>query len=189
MDNRSAGLTPGYPRDFERRLCLRDGREIGIRPILPSDAPSLAAAIRAADSDTLHRRFMGAPPHVTPALLVRLTKVDYHDRFALVAIDPGTDEGVAIARYEPTGAGVAEIALVVDPRWRQAGLGTALVHLLAEAAAQRGIHTLTACYLAKNHPVAALASHAKISRLIKKGVADISVPLSQETRTSPDPTT
>lgn len=127
---------------FERRLRLDDGRMVRIRPILPSDAPELAEAIRTADPDTLCRRFLGAPPRVTAELLTRLTTVDYVRRFALVAFDPTTDRGVAIARYEPLTEGVAEIAVAVDPAWRRAGLATALVELLAEAALERGISFL-----------------------------------------------
>ena len=67
-----------------------------------------------------------------------------------------TRHGVAIAQYEPAGDGVAEIAIVVAPAWRRAGLAGVLVQLLAEAAADRGIHTFIASYLAENRPVAAL---------------------------------
>lgn len=106
--SRRGGVRPeGYPVAFERRLRLDDGRMVRIRPILPSDAPELAEAIRTADPDTLYRRFLGAPPRVTPELLTRLTTVDYVRRFVLVALDPTTDRGVAIARYEPLAEGVA----------------------------------------------------------------------------------
>src|ERR1039457_7403207 len=66
---------------------------------------------------------------------------------------PGTPNaparhGVAIAQYEPAGDSVAEIAMVVAPAWRRAGLAGVLIQLLAEAAASRGIRTFTASYLA-----------------------------------------
>ena len=151
-----AGRPPGYPREYERHVMLPGGRWVLIRPILPSDAPELAEALNTADADTLRRRFLGGPPKVTPALLAHLTKMDYVRRFALVAIDPATHHGVAIAQYEPAGDGVSEIAIVVAPAWRHAGLAALLVKLLADAAADRGLHTFTASYLAENRPVAAL---------------------------------
>jgi GNAT superfamily N-acetyltransferase len=140
----TAGPPPGYPREYEQEVTLRDGRRVLIRPILPSDAPELGEAIKTADTDTLHRRFLGTPPRVTPALLAHLTAVDYVRRFALVAIDTATGRGVAVARYEPAGEDVAEIAVAVRPAWRQVGLGTALILSLAKAAAERGIHTFSA---------------------------------------------
>lgn len=166
---------PGYPVDFERRVRLRDGRAVFVRPILPGDAAELGAAIRSADPDTLRRRFLGATPAVTPKLLTHLTVVDYRNRFALVARDGPTGPGVAVARYEGMGGGVAEIAIVVDRNWRRVGLATTLVHLLGEAALQRGIHTFTASYLADNRPVAALLAEAGGASFIKAGIAELEV--------------
>lgn len=151
---------PGYPPEYECVLRLPDGRILLIRPIVPTDAPQLAEAIRTADADTLRRRFMGGPPRLTPVLLSRLCTVDYRSRFALVATDASTGEGVAIARYERMAVGAAEVAVVVDPAWRRAGVATALIEMLAQAALERGIHTFTACYLAGNRPVAALRNLA-----------------------------
>jgi RimJ/RimL family protein N-acetyltransferase len=172
----------GYPREFERRLRLRDGREVLVRPILPADAPQLADAIRTADADTLHRRFLGGPPHLSPALLARLTTVDYVRRFALVAADAQTGRGVAVARFEPLDEGVAEVAVAVDPAWRRIGLATALVELLAQAALDRGTQAFAATYLAENRPVVALSELAGGTgrRLIRQGITELAVALDRE---------
>ena len=170
MDERCPGsLPPGYPQDYPRTVRLRDGRHVLIRPILPSDAPELGQAIKSADPDTLRRRFLGGPPPVTADLLSYLTEVDYMRRFALVAI----------ARYEQTGDGVAEIAVAVTPSWRRAGLATELISLLAEAALAHGIRTFTASYVAENRPVAALVKDAGglSSQAIKQGIAEFSIAL------------
>ena len=37
---------PGYPSEYEVELVLSDGREVSVRPILPSDAAELAVAFR-----------------------------------------------------------------------------------------------------------------------------------------------
>lgn len=179
---RPAYRPPGYPRQYQREVTLRDGRQVFIRPILPSDAPELAEAIKTADSDTLRRRFLGGAPSVTPALLAHLTTVDYVRRFALVAIDPGTQRGVAIARYEQTGDGVAEIAVVVTPAWRRIGLATVLILFLAKAAVERGIHTFSAFYLAENRPIAALVEDAGAlgRQVIEHGIAEFSLALDDD---------
>lgn len=172
-----AGLPPGYPLEYQREMTLHDGRRVLIRPILPGDAPELADAIKTADPDTLRLRFLGGAPRVTPALLAHLTVVDYMRRFALVAIDPVTGRGVAIARYEPAGEGVADVAVAVRPAWRRVGLATVLVLLLAKAAAERGIHAFSASYLAENRPVAALVKDAGgLGRqVIEQGIAEFSL--------------
>jgi RimJ/RimL family protein N-acetyltransferase len=177
-----ADLPPGYPREYERRLRLRDGRTVAIRPVIPADAPQLATAILTADPDTLRRRFLGGPPHVTPALVARLTTLDYVRRFALAAADERTEQGVAIARYEAMDHGVAELAVVVDPAWRRVGLATALIELLAQAALDRGIHEFSASYLAENRPVAALAALTGGAgrQMIHEGIAEVAVALDRE---------
>ncbi len=89
---------PGYPSEYEVELILSDGRQVSVRPILPSDAAELEAAFRTADSTTLWMRFLGPPPEPTPELLEWLTEVDYQSRFALVARD-SRGHGVGIARW------------------------------------------------------------------------------------------
>ena len=174
-----AGPPPGFPWEYQRLVRLDDGRRILIRPILPSDAPGLAEAIRTADPDTLRRRFLGGPPPLTPDLLAHLTTVDYIGRFALVAIDPVTERGVAIARYDPAGEEAAEVSIAVSPGWRHAGLATVLVMLLAEAAAERGIRAFSGSYLADNRPVAALIEDigGPDGQFIEHGIAEFSVGL------------
>jgi RimJ/RimL family protein N-acetyltransferase len=179
------GIPPGYPAEFERSVRLRDGRTVSVRPISPADAGDLAEAIRTADPETLRRRFLGGTPSVTPKLLDRLTVVDYVTRFALVARDARTGQGAGIARYEGLGEGRAEVAVVVDPAWRRVGLATALVRMLAEAAAGRGIHTFTAYYLADNRAVETLLAEAGSTGFVRDGVAEREVALDPEPSVHP----
>ena len=143
----------GYPREYELFVDLRDGERIKVRPILPDDAPALKQAIEQADPDTVRRRFLGARPRMSQKVLSWLTVLDYQLRFALVALDPRDQRGIAVARYVSQGDGVAEVALVVDPAWRRRGVATVLAELLAQAALERGIHSFTAYYMAQNAAV------------------------------------
>jgi len=176
----TADLPPGYPQEYQQLVTLHDGRSVLIRPILPSDAPGLAESIESADADTIRRRFLGGRPRVTPELLEFLTTLDYGRRFALVAVDPASQRGVAIARYEPAEQeGAADVAITVIPGWRGAGLAGELLHLLAQAASERGIDTFTGMYFADNSPVAALitAADEPANRVTSRGVTEFSVPL------------
>ncbi|MFE7170376.1 GNAT family N-acetyltransferase [Streptomyces sp. NPDC057616] len=181
LQPRPVDTPPHYPAAYERELRLNDGRRVAIRPIVPADAPDLAAAIRSADSETLRRRFLGGAPRITPELLARLTQLDYTHRFALVAADATSGQGIAIARYERLADGVAEVAVAVDPAWRRAGLATAMVEILAQAALERGIHGFSASYLADNRPVTALLSLADVARPrpLGHGLAESEVELDQ----------
>ena len=174
------GLPAGYPEEYQQMATLRDGRSVLIRPIQPSDAPALAEAIRSADADTIRLRYLGGHPQVTPGLLNFLTNVDYTSRFALVAVEPASQRGIAIARYEPAGQdGTADVAIAVTPGWRDAGLATELLRMLAQAASERGIHTFTGTYLAENRPVTALINtpDAITDQVTAPGITEFSVAL------------
>ena len=179
----AADLPPGYPQEYQRLVTLRDGRSVLIRPIQPSDAPALAEAIESADADTIRRRFFGGHLQVTSGLLDYLTTVDYMSRFALVAIEPASQRGVAVARYEPAKQdGAADVAIAVAPGWRHAGLASELLRMLAQAARERGIHTFTGTYLADNRPVTALINEADepANQVTSRGITEFSVPLSPD---------
>jgi GNAT superfamily N-acetyltransferase len=176
---------PGYPSTYESVMRLADGRRVQIRPILPSDAPELAEAIRTADAETLHARFLGGPPPLTDAVLQKLTRVDYVSRFALVA--RARRRGVAVARYAKLppcadGSAVADVAVVVAPQWRRVGLATALVQLLARRAQECAITDFTALFLADNRPVTELAHEGHARVVIREGAAELYAPLRR-----PDP--
>ncbi len=146
-----SGLPPGYPFDFERQLTLDDGRLVYVRPVVPGDAVLLASAVAEADADTLYHRFFNPAIRLDKKRLRFLTEVDYERRFALVAFARG--EGVAIARFEPAGEGLAEIAVVVKPEWRRIGLATAMFDLLEDAAIERDVAQFEALYLPDNHAI------------------------------------
>lgn len=172
----SKARPPGYPADYESLIRLADGRRVEVRPILPSDAPELAEAIRTADAETLHARFLGGPPPLTKAVLDGLTQLDYVSRFALVARSHG--RGVAIARYSalpPAGDGsvVAEVAVAVAPEWRRVGLASALVETLARRGLECGITRFTALFLATNRPVIELAREGQARVVIAEGAAQL----------------
>jgi GNAT superfamily N-acetyltransferase len=186
FDAHPVDVPPGYPREYERRLCLSDGRAIEIRPIIPGDQTRLREAFQTADTETLYRRFLGNSPHLTAERLAYWCTVDYRRRFALVACDWVSGESVAVARYEPVEDGVAEVAVVVDVGWRRIGVATALVEMLAEAALERGVHSFGASYLADNQPVAALVGLAggSANRKVWRGVAEVAVQLDRAPATA-----
>lgn len=164
---------PGYPADLERVAVLADGRHVRIRPIRPGDEALLRRALAAADPETLHARFLGAPPHDNAGVR-RLLEVDYHYRLALVAFAPdGT--GAGVARYAARPGSSAEVAVAVDPGWRRVGLATLLLRDLGVAASRRGIDQFTALILADNASVTSLvrASGLPHAITIHSGTADV----------------
>jgi RimJ/RimL family protein N-acetyltransferase len=135
-----------------RRLTLRDGRIVDVRPLQQGDREGLAAAFRRLSDQTRYLRFATAKPRLTKRELDFLVDVDHHRHEAIVAIDPTTQHGVAAVRYVqvPGEADVAEIAATVTDDWQGRGLGTALLAQLAAHARREGYSAFRATVLASN---------------------------------------
>jgi len=78
------------PRVQSRRLTLRDGRVVDVRPLERGDRQGLAAAVRRLSDQTRYLRFATAKPRLTKRELDFLVDVDHHRHEAIVAIDPTT---------------------------------------------------------------------------------------------------
>jgi acetyltransferase len=124
-----------------------------IRQVHRSDAPLLADGFARLSPESRRLRFLRRKDELSAAELRYFTDVDHHDHEALVAYDPA-DAGrlIAVARYvrETNDPDVAEAAITVADDWHGRGLGTAMLHELAERARQEGVRRFTAYVLARN---------------------------------------
>jgi len=134
----------------EAAIVLRDGSEVAIRPIGPEDRDALAAAFDRLSPESRYRRFLSPLPRLSSSQLDYLTRVDHHDHEALVAVDPGTRDGLGVARYVRTRPAEAEPAVVVADDWHGRGLGGALLRALVRRARQEGVTHFRANVLASN---------------------------------------
>ncbi len=134
------------------RLKLRDGRTVDVRPLEWCDRQLLAAAIRRLSDRSRYLRFASAKRRMTERELDRLVDVDHRDREALLAIDPLTGRGVAVARYiqVPGEPGVVELAVTVADDWQGIGLGSALLAGVMHRASDEGHTAVRASVLASN---------------------------------------
>jgi len=135
-----------------RKLTLPDGTVLLVRPLQPEDRQRLDEAVAKLSPQSRYLRFAAPKPRLTKADLDRLLDLDHHAREALVAVDPATGEGIAVARYAPvTGQPhVAEVAVTVADAWQGRRLGTTLTAWLIERARAEGIVALRANTLAEN---------------------------------------
>ena len=133
----------------EKRLTLRDGAEVGVRPIRAADKEALVAAFERLSEESRYRRFLGPMERLGPSMLRYLTEVDHHDHEALVAFGPD-GRLVGVARFVRAGDRNAEAAVTVADDWQGRGLGTALTGLLAGRALDEEIDAFTALLLAEN---------------------------------------
>jgi protein lysine acetyltransferase len=132
---------------------LDNGTEVVIRPIRPRDKALLAVGIARLSPRSARFRFLAPKNRLSTAELRYLTEIDFVDHYALVAERPSHPGRLAaVGRWvrDPERPDVAELAIVVDDELQRQGLGTALVHALADAARTRGIGRFTGIALTEN---------------------------------------
>jgi GNAT superfamily N-acetyltransferase len=169
-----------------RKLTLRDGTRILVRPILPQDKDRLREGFALLSQASRYRRFMTSLGALSDEQLRYLTEIDYADHMAWVALDPAqpAHPGLGIARYirlaeDPT---AAEAAVTVLDEQQGKGIGTILLTVLAESARAHGIQRFRGYVLAENTPMVAIlqdlgATVAQEGSLLR---VDVPIPASAE---------
>ena len=114
-----------------------------MRPILPSDAPSLQAFHRRLSAETVRRRYFSPHPLLSDEEARYFSELDPNTRAAIIAtVEP---QIVAVGRYiRAPGGDTAEVAFVVDDGYQRRGLGSRLLAMLAPIAWNQGIRFFVA---------------------------------------------
>ena len=99
MTDRATVETDSKPPRWPERVALRDGSELAIRPIWPTDKKRLLKGFEQLSPESRYRRFLQPMPHLTGRLVRYLTEIDHHDHEALVALGADNDEPIGVARY------------------------------------------------------------------------------------------
>jgi acyl-CoA hydrolase/RimJ/RimL family protein N-acetyltransferase len=148
-----------YPEELEHYDTLRDGTQIFLRPVKPSDEPALSDMLYSLSEESVQKRYMTRTRAFAHRDVQQLTNIDYHKDLAIVGVVPGVsgDEIVAIGQYflDPK-TQVAEVAFLVQDEWQQKGMGTLLLEYITKVARQRGVKSFSAKVLPNNKPMLAI---------------------------------
>ena len=166
------------PAGFECGVVMRGGSVLTLRAIRTDDAPGLVDFHEHLSPRSIYRRFFFVHPKLSAAEVERFTKVDYLDRFALVAEDGGHLR--AVGRYDRmAGTTEAEIAFVVSDEYQHHGIGTVLLERLADVAWGSGITTFVADTLTENREMLDVFMHSgfKVSTSFEDGTTTVRFPI------------
>jgi RimJ/RimL family protein N-acetyltransferase len=143
-------------------LVLPDGSVVEVRPLEWDDREALAAAVARLSTRSLYLRFASPKPRLTERDLDALMDIDHHHREALLAIESGHRQGIAVARYAEIGdePGVVDIAVTVADEWQRRGLGAAMLRRVISRAREEGHLIARASVLRENTPSVRLVRHA-----------------------------
>jgi len=150
-----------YPAHLLTHWQLPSGNDVVIRPIRPEDAELTQSFVRSLSEETKYFRFMDAVSELSPAMLARLTQIDYTREMALLALAEidGREVELGVARYaiNPDGES-CEFALVVDDAWQKQGIGHKLMDVLMDVARGMGLKMMEGEVLKTNRPMLKLAA-------------------------------
>ena len=146
-----------FVRSRTTELSLPDGGMVRLRPVVPEDKAALVEGFRRLSPESRYRRFMAPIAELSEELLVELTEVDYHDRFAWMAFsldEPGTP-GMGVSRYvrDASDLEVAEAAVTVIDDYHERGLGRLLLEFLGAVALENGIKRFRGYALEDNRAI------------------------------------
>ncbi len=142
-----------YPSHLIRKWTVPDGTEVTIRPIKPEDADLEVEFVRKLSAETKYYRFMNTMRELPPAMVARLTQIDYDSEMAFVAsiMVDGNEQELGVCRYAVNPDGEScEFAVVVADDWQHRGLARKLMGVLIETARSRGLEYMNGVFLANN---------------------------------------
>jgi acetyltransferase len=148
-----------YPKKYETRWTMRNGKEVLLRPIKPEDEPLWLAMFKGFSEESIRYRFFQVIKDTPHEVRVRYCNIDYDREIAIVAELTEGDErkllGVCRVGLEPDGK-TGELAIIVTDECQGVGLGTKMVDHTLEVAADMDVEHVYALMLPDNYKAQAL---------------------------------
>ena len=129
---------PGYPTVY----LTEDGAAITMRPMLPTDEGALLEFFRRIPQED---RFYLKEDVTSPKVIERWAEtLDYSRALPVLAIIDDKIVGDGTLHHRRAGARrhVGELRIVVDPEYRNRGVGRGLLHKLIDIARDKGVEKL-----------------------------------------------
>ncbi len=149
-------------------LTALGGRQVAVRPIVPSDDSLLVELYERLSPRTRQLRFFchNRLEAIVQREATRLASVDPVRHAALIGLieEAGSERAIGVARLmvDPGDDTVAEFAIVLRDDFQHDGIGRQLLRLLINAALRRGVTTLRVVWMAENHAIQRLIQASQL---------------------------
>ena len=163
---------------YDVHEILRDGREVHLRSIRPSDKAGLQDGMSRLSRDAIYTRFHGVKDHLSERELRYFTEIDHDSHVALVGeveVD-GAPLLVAAARFvtvEREPRLVAEVAFAVADDFQGLGIATLMLKHLIAIARDEGIQEFQALVLKFNQPMLDVFARCGLPRKTGRAAAGV----------------
>ena len=149
-----------YPREWERRLVLANGREALLRPVRPEDDALFRAFFAKVSAEDLRLRFFSAVRDFSHDFIARLVQLDYARSMALVAIDAESGEMLGAVRLlADADFDRGEYGIMVRSDLKGAGIGWQLMQAMIEVARWLGLDAVEGQVLRENSTMLSMCRH------------------------------
>ena len=163
-----------YPTEWEGEVTLPNGVSCRVRPLRPEDAALYETFLRHVTHDDLRKRFFASIGNITPALVSRMTQIDYARTMAFIALDGMTGEIMGIVRLHSDAAHeVGEFAILVRSDLKGQGLGWALMQRCIDFARVDGLQQIEGVVLRENSEMLKMCGELGFALSHETGAADV----------------
>jgi acetyltransferase len=132
-----------YPKQWEKRVTLKDGRMVFLRPIRPEDEKLYGAFMGKTSAEDIYHRFFSVMKDCPRDFIASLTQIDYARAMAFVALDVESGELLGVSRLAADPDYIrAEYAVLVRSDRQNEGIGWALMRQLVDYARAEAIGEL-----------------------------------------------
>jgi acetyltransferase len=146
-----------YPKEWERRVRLREGTEILVRPVRPEDEPLYGPFFAAVTQQDLRLRFFAPVKEFGHSFIARFTQIDYARAMAFIAIEESSGKMLGVVRlHADANYDSGEYAILVRSDLKGRGLGYLLMQMIIEYARAEGIKSIEAQVLSENSAMLAM---------------------------------
>lgn len=163
------------PATHDETVTLKNGQEVRLRAVRPSDKGLVLEMFRKLDPESIYTRFFHAKKLLTDGDLKMITEVDFEKVVAFVGTvgSEGSETMVCGARYarHETDGRIAELAFIVADDYQGQGLASMLLQRLAHIAREKGVVQFEADVLAQNRAMRAVFSRSGL-RVQEKSEGD-----------------
>jgi acyl-CoA hydrolase len=173
-----------YPMEITTERVLRDGLRVRFRAIKPSDEEAMRRLFYRFSHETVYRRFLYPISTMPHKKMQEYVNIDYSQVMSVVALTGEPDQNTIIAearfvRDEQSLFG--DLAFVVDEKYHNQGIATALYEMLIPLAIERGLKGFTAEVLEANKKMMKIFENGDlpINVRVKNGLYELTIPFAE----------
>jgi acetyltransferase len=153
-------IISSYPSKYIKKVKLKDGAKITLRPIKPEDEYLWQDMFNSFSEETVRFRFFRIIKETPHEMRTRYCNIDYDREIGIVAELEEKDKkrliGVTRIILPPGKSEEAEFARVVSDKWHRLGLGSELLDFTFEIGKDKNLNKIFGIVLKDNMPMISL---------------------------------